>query len=218
MCGIVGCLGKGWSSNREDALFQLRKMSSALQHRGPDGGGEWVDDEGGIGLGHRRLAIIDLSDAGHQPMVSQTGRYVLVFNGEIYNHQNLKARLISKKPQYFDWKGHSDTEIILAWIETYGLEDFLRVAIGMFAFALWDQLESCLTLARDRFGEKPLYYGVHNGAFLFASELKALKEQRLFKGEIDRQALNYFSNIIIFLLHFRFINQPKNFCQVTICK
>ena len=166
MCGIVGCIGQGWSQNSKDAIEQLRKMGGALQHRGPDVGGEWIDDAGTVGIAHRRLAIIDLSDAGHQPMMSHSGRYMLVFNGEIYNHLQLRKKLESKRQGPNSWRGHSDTETVLAWIETFGVEMFLRVAIGMFAFALWDRSETKLYLARDRFGEKPLYYGFQNGVFL----------------------------------------------------
>lgn len=160
-------------------------MADALRHRGPDDAGVWVDGEAGIGLAHRRLSIIDLSPAGHQPMVSAGGRYVVAFNGEIYNHLNLRRELEINA----DWRGHSDTETLLAGFEAWGVEATLKKAVGMFAIALWDRGERNLYLARDRMGEKPLYYGWQNGVFLFGSELKALKGHPSFQGEIDRGAL-----------------------------
>jgi asparagine synthase (glutamine-hydrolysing) len=163
-------------------------MADALTHRGPDDAGVWVDGEAGIGLGHRRLSILDLSPAGHQPMVSAGGRYVVAFNGEIYNHLGLRRELEMSA----DWRGHSDTETLLAGLEAWGVEATLKKAVGMFAIALWDRGERILYLARDRMGEKPLYYGWQNGVFLFGSVLKALREHPSFKGEIDRDALALF--------------------------
>ena len=187
MCGIAGIFGGSAGVEPET----VRRMADALAHRGPDDEGVWVDAEARIGLGHRRLAIVDLSEAGHQPMQSPGGRYLISFNGEIYNHADLRARLRAegREPQ---WRGHSDTETLLASVEAWGVNKTLRRASGMFALALWDRSERELILARDRLGEKPLYYGRANGpqsAFLFASELKSLHRYPEFQPEIDREAL-----------------------------
>ncbi len=184
MCGIAGFLGGG---GRADCAAVARSMAEAMHHRGPDDSGVWVDEGARIALAHRRLAILDLSPAGHQPMASTDGRHVIVFNGEIYNHQALRALLAGE-----NWRGHSDTETLLAAITAWGVETTLRLCVGMFAFALWDRQERSLTLARDRLGEKPLYYGTMAGHFLFASELKALRTWPGFSGEIDRDALALF--------------------------
>ena len=183
-------------------------MASALAHRGPDASGVWVDDVIGIALAHRRLSILELSTAGAQPMISACGRYVIVFNGEIYNHLELRRELEAAAPafglahhgrgneisreQSVTWRGHSDTETLLAAVAAWGLEAALKRFVGMFAFALWDRRQRTLTLARDRIGEKPLYYGVQGRAFLFGSELKALRAHPEFRGEIDRDALTLF--------------------------
>ena len=163
-------------------------MADALHLRGPDDLGTWADAEAGVAFGHRRLAILDLSPAGHQPMMSSTGRYVIAFNGEIYNHLELRKEL----PEVA-WRGHSDTETLLAGVEVWGLEATLQRCVGMFAIALWDSQERTLQLARDRFGEKPLYYGwIGQGserAFVFASELKALKAYPGFANPVSREAL-----------------------------
>ena len=139
-------------------------------------------------LGHRRLSILDLSAAGHQPMVSASGRYVMIFNGEIYDHLELR-REIEQAAAAPPWRGHSDTEILLAGFEAWGIEATLRKAAGMFAFALWDRQQRTLTLARDRMGEKPLYYGWQGGILLFGSELKALRAHPAFRADIDRRVL-----------------------------
>ena len=162
----------------------LRLMGKAIIHRGPDDSGVWVDVDAGIGLSHRRLSILDLSPAGHQPMTSVSGRYVIAFNGEIYNHLDLRRQLGDRA-----WRGHSDTETLLAGFELWGIEQTLQCAVGMFAIALWDRNTRTLILARDRIGEKPLYYGWQDEVFLFGSELKALKQHPTFKGEIDRESL-----------------------------
>ena len=146
-------------------------MADELAARGPDASGVWASE--GIAFGHRRLAVLDLSSAGAQPMHSASGRYVIVFNGEIYNHLDLRDRLASAAAAPA-WRGHSDTETILACVEAWGVEKTLLAASGMFALALWDRQTRCLWLARDRFGEKPLYYGWCGKAFVFGSELKAL--------------------------------------------
>jgi asparagine synthase (glutamine-hydrolysing) len=163
-------------------------MLPALTHRGPDDAGVWVDETLGLALGHRRLSIVDLSPAGHQPMHSASGRYVMAFNGEIYNHESIRADLeaAGARPA---WRGHSDTETLLAAIEHWGVEATLRLAVGMFAIALWDRERRRLTLARDRAGEKPLYYGLQGETLLFASELKPLRRHPAFRGEVDRGAL-----------------------------
>lgn len=169
----------------------LDAMAETLAHRGPDDGGRWWDDVAGIGLAHRRLSILDLSPAGHQPMISPCGRFVVAYNGEIYNHTDLRAELESVGAG-FDWRGHSDTETLLAALRHWGVEGALRRLNGMFAFALWDAVERTLFLARDRMGEKPLYYGRSGETFLFGSELKALTRHPAWRGEIDRNALALF--------------------------
>lgn len=188
MCGIAGFLGADRTS-QEEALAIARGMADAVAHRGPDDAGTWLDREAGIALGHRRLAVLDLSPAGSQPMESASGRNVIVFNGEIYNHRDLRRRLEAGVPDRPHWRGGSDTETLLAAIECWGLEEALRAAVGMFALAVWNRDHRILYLARDRVGEKPLYYGWQNDVFLFGSELKALAMHPAFAGEIDRDAL-----------------------------
>ncbi len=169
-------------------------MTDRLTHRGPDDHGLWLDPDSGIGLGHRRLSIIDLSPAGHEPMHSASGRFVVTFNGEIYNHRELRSRLESERAAPLGgWRGHSDIETLLQGIDTWGLENALSEAVGMFAFALWDRQERTLHLVRDRFGEKPLYYGWVQRDFVFGSELKALRAHPRFDNEIDRKALRLFT-------------------------
>lgn len=192
MCGIAGYMRLGGGDTPGDSALILGRMADAIRARGPDSAGLWHDDVVGVGLAHRRLSIVDLSPAGHQPMVSCSGRYVLVFNGEIYNHQGMRAEL-ARARQSVRWRGHSDTETLLAGFDVWGIEPTVRRATGMFAFAVWDRQERELTLARDRIGEKPLYYGWRgSGAqahFLFGSELKALRAYPGFRGEVDRDAL-----------------------------
>ena len=188
MCGIAGILGAGADAET------VTRMTRALVHRGPDDEGIWVKRDAELAFGHKRLAIIDPSPAGHQPMLSPSGRYVITFNGEIYNHADLR-REIESSGQMIEWRGHSDTETLLAGIDLWGIKATLKRASGMFALALWDQKQRALTLARDRLGEKPLYYGRlegKHGAFLFASELKALNQHPQFNPEIDREALGLF--------------------------
>jgi len=172
-----------------DMASRARAMISSLRHRGPDDADTWADAEAGIALGHSRLAVLDLSDNGRQPMDSSSGRYVIAFNGEIYNHLSLREQLERDGMRQVPWRGHSDTETLLAGIEAWGLEGTLKKSIGMFALALWDRQERVLCLARDRLGEKPLYYGFQKGTFFFASELKAIKAYPLFEGQIDRDAI-----------------------------
>ncbi|WP_461583446.1 asparagine synthetase B family protein [Tepidiphilus sp. HLB4] len=171
MCGFAGFLGAE-APDQPEAV--LRAMADALRHRGPDDAGVWFDGQAGVGLAHRRLAIVDLTPAGHQPMRSPCGRFVLAYNGEIYNHLDLRAALAAEGGA-FAWRGHSDTETLLAALRHWGVEGALQRVNGMFAFALWDAQERTLVLVRDRMGEKPLYYGTCGGAFLFGSELKALR-------------------------------------------
>lgn len=186
MCGITGFINLQHNQNDTALKAAVSGMSDALTYRGPDGSGVWSDEKTGVALGHRRLAIIDLSAAGHQPMVSSSGRYIITYNGEIYNFPALKQRL-REKGRIFN--GGSDTEILLAAIEEWGLEQALKEINGMFAFALWDQKTRSLHLARDRMGKKPLYYGWAGDVFLFGSELKALRAHPSFSPEIDRDAL-----------------------------
>lgn len=183
MCGITGV----FSSQGPRLSASVSRMAEAIRYRGPDDTDVWCDASVGVGLGHVRLSVLDLSAAGHQPMLSVSGRYVIVFNGEIYNHLELRQDL-----REMSWRGHSDTETLLACIEAVGVEKTLPRLTGMFAFALWDRLERRLTLVRDRIGEKPLYYGWCDGVFLFGSELKALEAYPGWRGEIDRGALASF--------------------------
>ena len=188
MCGFAGFLTTDVNGSFGNFKDVVSEMALALKHRGPDDAGAWADEEAGIALGHRRLSIIDLSAAGHQPMHSHCGRYVLVLNGEIYNHKALRTELqnMGSAPV---WGGHSDTETLLAGFAAWGVVDTLKRTVGMFAFALWDRVEHCLLLGRDRFGEKPLYYGWGANAFLFGSELKALRAYPGFDNPISRGAL-----------------------------
>jgi len=187
MCGIAGCWEAGGAP--PDALAaRVRAMAETLVHRGPDHDGVWVDERAGVALGFRRLAILDLSPQGHQPMASADGRYVVVFNGEIYNYLTLRAAL-EEEGHAPAWRGHSDTEVMLAAFSAWGVERTLERLVGMFAFALWDSRERTLHLARDRLGEKPLYYGWAGDAFVFGSELKALRAHPGFRAEVDREAL-----------------------------
>ncbi|MHB8813054.1 MAG: asparagine synthase (glutamine-hydrolyzing) [Steroidobacteraceae bacterium] len=188
MCGLVGFVGSTGASSQAALTALAARMSARLAHRGPDDEGFWVDTHCGVALGHRRLSIIDLSSHGAQPMCSHSGRYLLAYNGEIYNHLELRQELESAG-HAVHWRGHSDTETALAAIDRWGLHAALPRLNGMFALALWDREERQLHLARDRFGEKPLYYAVEGGCFLFASELKGLLPHPAFTREIDRGAL-----------------------------
>lgn len=185
MCGIAGILRR--SPDIESLGDNIERMRDALAHRGPDDRGSWIDDEHGhIALGHRRLAIQDMSPRGAQPMTSADERYVLVFNGEIYNFRRLRDTLQTKGHRF---RSTSDTEVVLAAFIEWGIEAALRAFEGMFALAVWDRAHQALYLARDRFGEKPLYYGAHDGVLLFGSELKALARHDHFADAIDRAAL-----------------------------
>jgi asparagine synthase (glutamine-hydrolysing) len=185
MCGLVGFLGFGEAMRGPEEA--ARRMAMAIRHRGPDDDGVWVDGEAEIALGHRRLSIVDLSPAGHQPMFSADGRYVVVFNGEIYNHAEIRTELDALEKHA--WRGHSDTEVLLAAVDRWGLKAALERCVGMFGLALWDRRTRSLSLARDRLGEKPLYYGWLGKSLAFASELKALAAHPTWNGVIDRNAL-----------------------------
>jgi len=188
MCGIAGILD-GTGSDRAALEPLAGSMADALRHRGPDAGGVWCDRESGIALAHRRLSVLDPSPAGAQPMHSASGRYAISYNGELYNVRPLSAEL---KARGATFRGHSDTEVLLAAIEAWGLEQSLERANGMFAFALWDRQQRALTLARDRVGKKPLYYAWCDGAFLFGSELSALRRHPRFDPRLDLDALGTF--------------------------
>ena len=184
MCGIAGLVQPGLGEH--ELASAAKKMAAALRHRGPDDSGIWSNPESGVALGHRRLSIIDLSPSGRQPMRSAHGRYVISYNGEVYNHIELREELISLGCNFV---GSSDTEVMLAAFETWGITESLGRFVGMFAFALWDTRERRLILARDRMGIKPLYWGHANGLFVFASELKAIRACPAWHGTIDRNAI-----------------------------
>lgn len=204
MCGILGVL----SAERAASDAQLRAMLQTLRHRGPDDSGVWRDETRGVVLGHTRLAVVDVSPAGHQPMVSHSGRFIIVFNGEIYNHRALRTEIDNRiavlganqnlaqpklpESRTHTWRSDSDTETLLAAIEGWGLVGALERCVGMFALGLWDRQENSLHLARDRMGEKPLYYGFVRGAFAFGSELKLFRSLPGFEGVVDRGALALF--------------------------
>lgn len=187
MCGLAGF----WTFSTGKLLLDATAMAMAdrISSRGPDDCGVWSDFERGYAVGHRRLSVLDLSPAGHQPMLSNSGRWVLAYNGEIYNHLKLRNLLENDGAVVTEWRGHSDTETLLAAIEAWGVEEAFRRSVGMFAVALWDRRERALWLARDRLGEKPLYYGFQGDTFLFGSELKALQAHPAFVAQVDRGAL-----------------------------
>ena len=206
MCGFTGFLDRKQSLSSDEARPILEAMNRRILNRGPDDEGMWIDPNQGVALAHRRLAILDLSTAGHQPMISQSQRYILVFNGEIYNHRDIRRDIeqygatpvhpladqdtLQAPDANTLWRGHSDTETLLAAIEAFGVGEALSRSRGMFALALWDRHDRLLYLARDRMGEKPLYYGWQGDFFLFGSELKALETHPEFRAEIDRGALS----------------------------
>lgn len=206
MCGLAGILAFDSGLDLEAAVSA---MTATLQHRGPDDGRHWLDPVAGVALGHRRLAVLELSEAGAQPMVSACGRYVLVFNGEIYNHHELRDDL-ARAGNAPAWRGHSDTETLLAGVAAWGLQSTLRRAAGMFALALWDRQARRLFLARDRFGEKPLYYGWARSGLVFGSELKALRAVPGFDAAVCREALVQY-------LRFAYIPAPRSIFR-GICK
>jgi len=191
MCGIIGFLG-GDFTNYQLSNVILEEMSDQLVNRGPDSAGIWLDSSSKIALGHRRLAVVDLSPAGYQPMTSGSNRYVMTYNGEIYNSNEIRNELIKSRVTV-NWRGHSDTETLLAGFDAWGIRETISRVTGMFAIAVWDKELEQLTLIRDRLGEKPLYYGWQgsgsNKVFLFGSELKALKKHPQFINDIDRGSL-----------------------------
>jgi asparagine synthase (glutamine-hydrolysing) len=186
MCGIAGFITTQ-PALAQDLRAQVARMTQTLLHRGPDGHGVWTDPECGVALGHRRLAVVELSEAGAQPMISACGRFVMTFNGEIYNAEELRASLDAQKQTA--WRGHADTEVLLEAFAHWGIERSLRLATGMFALAAWDRRERRLWLARDRLGEKPLYYGWVGPNFMFASELKALRAHPGWRGVLAHDSL-----------------------------
>ncbi|ADV27583.1 asparagine synthase (glutamine-hydrolyzing) [Pseudoxanthomonas suwonensis 11-1] len=198
MCGLAGLLLAQPRLHGDALSAHAREMGAALQHRGPDDAGAWVDAQAGIGLAHQRLSILDLSPQGHQPMESADGRYVLAYNGELYNFAPLRSALATLGHRF---RGHSDTEVLLAAIAEWGIEDTLQRCNGMFAIALWDRRDRCLWLARDRVGKKPMYYGWAGDAVVFGSELKALWRYPRFDNGVDRDAL-------ALLLRFNYIPAP----------
>jgi asparagine synthase (glutamine-hydrolysing) len=208
MCGIVGYIDQ---DNRRCAASMhelVGAMADRVAHRGPDDRGTWVDPDSGIALGHRRLSIIDLSPAGSQPMVSGSGRFVIVFNGEVYNYLEILEKLKTEWGADVNLRGHSDTEIVAAAFDRWGVEHSLPRLTGMFAMAVWDRQERLLWLVRDRFGKKPLYYGRFGSAMLFASELKAFYPHPSFRREIDHDAIASY-------LRFNCIPSPRSvFCGV----
>jgi len=201
MCGFAGFIDNQECLNTNHSHLEV--MLNSLLHRGPDDSGIWK--EAGVCIGHRRLSIQDLSFNGHQPMKSTSGRFILVFNGEIYNYKSLRTNL---KKKGISFQGCSDTEVLLALIETEGIENAIHKCVGMFAIALWDISDKRLYLARDRFGEKPLYYGWHDGVFIFGSELKALMAHPKFKKVIDKKSLSL-------LLSFGYIQSPHSIFKNT---
>ena len=203
MCGLTGFLSP--PAPVQGLTEALSAMARTLVHRGPDDSGVWIDAEAGVALGHRRLSILDLSPLGHQPMRSSSGRYVLAYNGEIYNFPALRAALLGHG---FTFRGHSDTEVALAAFEQWGVEAALQRFVGMFAMALWDREERVLTLARDRFGEKPLYYGFSGGHVLFGSELKALTAHPAWDRPLRLEALAAY-------LRFNYVPDPHSIYQDT---
>lgn len=186
MCGIAGfCNFAG------DAKANIEKMKERMYHRGPDAEGSYFSENGQVVLGHRRLSIVDLSEAGSQPMTSKSGRYVIAYNGEIYNYKKLAERLLSEG-KVTAFRGTSDTEVLLEAFEAYGVEETIRECKGMFAIALYDKQENSLTLLRDRIGEKPLYYGMVNGSFVFASDIGSISVLDGFQNPVDTRVLDLY--------------------------
>lgn len=186
MCGIAGfCNFYG------DSLKNIERMKQRMYHRGPDADGTYISDDGAVVLGHRRLSIVDLSETGAQPMISHSGRYVMVFNGEIYNYRSIANKLLAEK-KVDAFRGTSDTEVLLEAFEVYGINQTLRLCKGMFAIALYDKKEQKLTLIRDRVGEKPLYYGLVNGSFVFASDIGCISVLDGFQNPIYRDILDVY--------------------------
>ena len=187
MCGFAGFMPSQELKPKSSLI--IKEMIEAIHHRGPDGSGTWQATDGTISLGHKRLAIVDLSNAGHQPMQSYDNHFTIVFNGEIYNHLELREKLSTSLNKNFLWQGSSDTETLLTAITEWGLEAALKSSVGMFAFALWDHKDEKLILARDRMGEKPLYFGKTNDSFIFSSELKSITQFPNFNNQVSKRGL-----------------------------
>ena len=194
MCGISGIIKQN-NTNTFDLESEIVKMSQSLRHRGPDNSGTWIDNNNGVALGHQRLSILDLSAAGNQPMQLQNKNLVLSFNGEIYNHLEIREKLENQSQGNFKWMSHSDTETLLRAFENWGTSETLKICSGMFSIALWNKKKKILTLARDRFGEKPLYYGWVNNDFIFASEIKAIKTNKSFNNSICKNSLDHYLKV-----------------------
>ena len=190
MCGIAGFF-KSTAFNKSEALDQLKLMNNTINHRGPDDSGYFIDSEKGIAFAHKRLSIVDLSCAGSQPMESSNGRFLITYNGEIYNANSLKKEL-NNSGHIINWKGHSDTEVLINAIQVWGIKKTLNSIIGMFAFGLFDNHKKELYLVRDRIGEKPLYYSIIGNSIVFGSELKSVRKFKEFKNNIDQKAFNLF--------------------------
>ncbi|MDP6173697.1 MAG: asparagine synthase (glutamine-hydrolyzing), partial [Rhodospirillales bacterium] len=200
MCGFAGFIDLARCTPEETLLVRAEGMAARLYHRGPDGDGVWADAGAGLALGHRRLAILDLSSTGHQPMASADGRHVIAYNGEVYNFSELRAELEAGGAAF---RGSCDTEVVVEAIAAWGLERALGRMVGMFALALWDKAERVLYLARDRLGIKPLYWGTCGGHFLFASEIKALRAHPAWTATVDRGALAAY-------LRFGYVPAPRS--------
>jgi asparagine synthase (glutamine-hydrolysing) len=186
MCGVTGFLNVARNQPADRLLAIVGDMAETLHHRGPDDSGTWCDPAAGIALGFKRLSIVDLSPAGHQPMLSSCGRFVIVFNGEIYNHPDLRSELVAQGRSF---RGHSDTEVLVEGFAEWGIETTIRRSLGMFAIAVWDTRQRTLTLIRDRLGKKPLYFARFGPVLLFGSETKALRAHPAFRGDVDRAAI-----------------------------
>jgi asparagine synthase (glutamine-hydrolysing) len=204
MCGVAGFFQFG-GGNEATMIAHARAMTDAVAYRGPDDFGIWVDSASGIALGHRRLSIVDLSPAGHQPMTSSDGRFVISYNGEIYNWAAIRREL-EEAGHKISWRGHSDTEVLLEACVRWGIDGAIRRLAGMFTIALWDRQTRSLTLVRDRLGIKPLYWAMLGSSLVFGSELKALRRHPLWRGEIDRSALTSF-------LRFGYVPAPHSIHQ-----
>lgn len=189
MCGLTGFLNSSRNQTADEMQVIVRRMAETLHHRGPDDTGTWCDPRTGVALGFKRLSIVDLSEAGHQPMSSSCGRYVIVYNGEVYNHTEMRTELAAHGHRF---RGHSDTEVLLEGFAEWGIEKTLQACIGMFALAVWDVQSQELTLARDRLGKKPLYYCRAGSTLIFGSETKAFRVHPAFKADINRQAVGEF--------------------------
>jgi asparagine synthase (glutamine-hydrolysing) len=203
MCGIVGFFDGDAASEGSALAARAQRMAETLTHRGPDDQGVWTDPRVGLALGHRRLSIVDLSPEGHQPMVSADERWVITYNGEIYNYLELRDELAARR---YPFRGHSDTEVMLAAFQEWGVERAVERFNGMFAFAAWNRSERLLYLVRDRLGEKPLYYGWQGQTFLFGSELKALRAHPAFRAAIS-------PNVLALYLRHNYVPAPHSIYQ-----